>query len=329
MEFHLVPHIDNNNINNNNTYNYKTDFENIEKEEGCYGSSYYSPFEGTTTHLEFSNTIFPIVDENEHQEYIIDKFNNTKELASGGEGSVKLITIENFQVVVKRIKKANDVEIIQVKELDSIYLRKLYHTFESQNYYYLVMEYIDGETLTHFIEEDSTKVDQDYFDFMKKLVKQVVLGLYDLHQNGIVHGDIKPDNILWDGKNIKLIDFGHSFIEMEQLLNRKIGTKVYRSPELWDNINSGFKIDIYSLGATLYECFSGKLPFIDTNQLDLLIDNVEIEMEIKNQVQNGKLLFPNHLPQDIKCFLSKLLEKDPNQRPTIAEIIKDPFFQSI
>jgi len=293
-------------------------------------NNYLSPFNSTVL-LETSFKIWPIAHENENQPFIIEQFTSTMGQIDhqGGEGQIKFIRIKDKLYTVKRVKKVNLNETIQVKSLqDSQYIRKLYYSFQCDEYHYLVMEYIDGFCITNFIEENNLDK-EDYQEFIKKLFFQIVQGICFLHQNGIVHGDIKPDNILYDGQSIKLIDFGHCFNESEQLLlDFEIGTKVYRALELWNNNNSGFKIDIYSLGVSLYECLLGKLPFLDFNILDKVDDN-QINQEIKNQIENGILHFPDTLPENAKSLLTKLLNKIPNQRPTIFEVIKDPYFSTL
>jgi histidine kinase len=173
------------------------------------------------------------------------------------------------------------------------------------------MEDIDGKSLDLIYQNQSIKLDQ-FFPLAIKMVQALV----DIHDQGVIHKDINPSNIIWnsDTNQLKIIDFGLSsnFANKEvggQNLNSLEGTLSYISPEQTGRMNRPVdsRSDLYSLGATYYQLLTGNLPFTTLDQLDLAWHHI------------AKLPRPPHhdnqqLPIAISQIIMKLLEKDPNER---------------
>ncbi len=124
----------------------------------------------------------------------------------------------------------------------------------------LLMEYIDGFNLKHFIENRTLKMRQ-----MINLIVRLCEGLDFLHQNGVVHRDIKPANFLFsrDGTQVKIVDFGLSKTTSNwrmRFLKEGGGTRLYMSPEQLRKKNLDARSDIFSFGITMFELFTGKHP---------------------------------------------------------------------
>ena len=193
---------------------------------------------------------------------------------------------------------------------------KILETFECENYMLIIMEYISGGNLQNFVKKRRKLCEKT----AKILFRQIIQGIRYIHSKGIVHRDIKLENILLDLNNIiKICDFGvGKLIKPNTILKDQCGTPVYMAPEiLRGNGYKGFPVDIWSAGVALYIMLSGTLPFNKDKEHDLeysiLNNNIK---EIKDISDEG-----NHL-------LKNILEKDPNKRYTCNQILEHPWLNS-
>ncbi len=181
---------------------------------------------------------------------------------------------------------------------------------------YIVMEYIDGVTLKEFM--DKAKVlewkDTVHFTF------QILRALQHAHDKGIVHRDIKPQNVmlLQDG-TIKIMDFGIARFARDEKINRDraIGSVHYISPEQASGGVTDAKSDIYSVGIMMYEMLTGKLPF----------DGDTPEMVAAKQIQSlaeSPLKLNPAIPQGLSDIMCRAMQKDPGNRyQSAAEMLRD------
>lgn len=150
--------------------------------------------------------------------------------------------------------------------------------------------------------------------------RQVVAGLAFLHSNGVVHGDIKPENILLAGDScVKIADFGQSqFMEQgDDTLHRTLGTPAYLSPEICEGGQyRGRAADIWALGVSLYSFVYGEMPFKGESLFDLYESIAAAEIE-----------FPQHVPLSIELqdLLLRMMCKDPNIRISADELLQHPW----
>lgn len=181
---------------------------------------------------------------------------------------------------------------------------------------YIVMEYIDGVTLKEFI--DKAKVldwkDTVHFTF------QILRALQHAHDRGIVHRDIKPQNVmlLQDG-TVKIMDFGIARFARDERVNRDraIGSVHYISPEQASGGITDAKSDIYSMGIIMYEMLTGKLPF----------DGDTPELVATKQIQalaESPLKINPEIPKGLVDILVRAMQKDPSNRyQSAAEMLRD------
>lgn len=182
---------------------------------------------------------------------------------------------------------------------------------------YIVMEYVDGITLKKYIEQEGMVEPKEALYF----VTQILRALQHAHDNGIVHRDVKPQNIMLisDG-TIKVTDFGiarMSRSETKTMSGEAIGSVHYISPEQVKGSVTDARSDIYSVGVVLYEMLTGKLPFDSNNTAQLIL------MQIQKAPVMPRTINPN-IPVGLEQIIIKAMQKNPNDRyQTSAEMLAD------
>ena len=172
---------------------------------------------------------------------------------------------------------------------------------------YIVMEYIDGITLKEYIEHEGSLRWKDAVHFTIQILK----GLQHAHDKGIVHRDVKPQNImvLPDG-TIKVTDFGIArFARSEQrtITDKAIGSVHYISPEQARGECTDEKTDIYSVGVILYEMLTGQLPFQAENAVSVAIMQLQREPQLPTEI-NGSI------PLGLEQITMHAMQKNPERR---------------
>ena len=172
---------------------------------------------------------------------------------------------------------------------------------------YIVMEYIEGITLKEFIEREGSLRWKDAVHFTLQILK----GLQHAHDKGIVHRDVKPQNImvLPDG-TIKVTDFGIArFARSDQrtITDKAIGSVHYISPEQARGEKTDEKADIYSVGVMLYEMITGKLPFQAESAVSVAIMQLQRDPQLPTEI-NGSI------PQGLEQITMHAMQKTPERR---------------
>jgi CHASE2 domain-containing sensor protein/predicted Ser/Thr protein kinase len=198
-----------------------------------------------------------------------------RHIGRGGMGDVYLVrdTIINRPAALKTIRPDTDLDAKQIIELRQRFYREaqtagslksphivtVYDVGEDLGMSYLVMEFVEGLTLTQWMKKQRFSVPQ-----IKHVVYHAGLALADAHQQGVFHRDIKPDNIMLTNLGaIKVMDFGIARV-VESSLTRTgsvMGTPAYMSPEQVNGLRVDGRSDIFSLGVILYELLTGHKPF--------------------------------------------------------------------
>ncbi len=175
----------------------------------------------------------------------------------------------------------------------------LYNYFREGDNYCMVMEYVDGITLKHLITNTGPLPEQKVVWLLNQILEAVGFA----HKKGIIHRDIKPSNILLTGDNtVKILDFGIAKILQDKGLTKtgtKMGTIYYMSPEQAKAVKDiDHRTDIYSIGVTLYEMLSGRIPFnVDTDS----------DFEIMNEIVTGEFKDPREYYPHISDWLVNIL----------------------
>ncbi|XP_044260514.1 serine/threonine-protein kinase SIK3 isoform X2 [Tribolium madens] len=244
-----------------------------------------------------------------------------KTIGKGNFAVVKLAThiVTRTKVAIKIIDKTaldeeNLTKIFRetaiLKKLRHPHITRLYQLMETNQTIYMVTEYAsNGEIFDHLVAKGRMPEDE-----AKRIFSQIVSAVSYCHSQGVVHRDLKAENLLLDHNlNIKLADFGFSNQFTEGcLLSTWCGSPPYAAPELFQGHKyDGPKADIWSLGVVLYVLVCGSLPFDGRTLHDL-----------RNVVIEGKFRIPYFMSQDCEYLIRHMLVVDPEKRLTMSQIVK-------
>lgn len=199
---------------------------------------------------------------------------------------------------------------------------KVFNIGQDQNIHYMVMEYIGGRSLKSLIKHRGFLSPHECID----VAIQVCDGLSHAHQNGIIHRDIKPHNILCPHEGeYKITDFGISRLVKPHSTFTKTGMVMgsvhYISPEQARGLRVSYPSDIYSLGIVLYEMATGRLPFDGEENIAIAVQHIQ------DPIPDPKKYNPM-IPDELVKIIRKALEKDPAKRYQSAYELKQALLQA-
>ncbi|KAJ3260512.1 hypothetical protein HK103_000654 [Boothiomyces macroporosus] len=252
----------------------------------------------------------------------------SKTVGQGEFGKVKLahhiqtgkeVTLTYLEVAIKLVKKEDIQKPGRTEKLiREIDILKLYEVLETERYVGIVTAYASGGELFKYM------ITQKHRQYLKeqeaaKYFAQLIVGVEYLLNLGIVHRDLKLENLLLDeNKNIVIIDFGFANRfgqETKNMLNTNCGSLCYAAPELV--INDSYvagSVDIWSCGVILYAMLCGYLPYDDDPNAS------EDTQKLYKYILETKLTFPNHVSHGAKSLVNRILVPDPSLRANIDEI---------
>lgn len=259
--------------------------------------------------------------------FISDRYEIVDKVGSGGMADVykaKCHRLNRF-VAVKVLKQefSDDKKFVtkfrgeaqSAAGLSHPNIVNVYDVGEDDGLYYIVMELVEGITLKSFIERKGKLEVKEAIG----IAIQIALGLEAAHANHIIHRDIKPQNIIIsrEGK-VKVTDFGIAkAANSNTITSNAMGSVHYISPEQARGGYSDERSDIYSLGVTMYEMLTGKVPFVGDNTVSVALQHIQGEaMPLRD-------LDPQ-IPPSIDRIVQKCMQKKPERRYlTEAELIGD------
>lgn len=237
------------------------------------------------------------------------------DVTDGKTVAVKILREEFYgnEEFLRRFK--NESKAISVLSHPNII--KVYDVCFSNRMQSIVMEYVDGITLKEYMEQQGALTWKETVHF----TVQILRALSHAHDRGIVHRDIKPQNVmlLSDG-TIKITDFGIARFarsETRTLTDRAIGSVHYISPEQARGEHTDQRSDIYSVGVMMYEMLTGKLPFDAENPVSVALKQIQVE------APSPRSLKPD-IPEALEEITMRAMEKDPDRRyQSASEMLAD------
>ncbi len=219
-------------------------------------------------------------------------------------------SLQRFKAEAEAVAKVTHANIVQV-----------YACGDADGFHYIALEYVEGRNLKEYI----TRKGPPKLAVALSIMRQMAAGLQRASEAGIIHRDVKPENILLTAKGeVKVADFGlsRSLIAEQQPLNLTqsgviMGTPLYMSPEQVQGKPLDSRTDVYSLGVTCYFMLTGKPPFDGSSPFDVAMKHVH------NQPTPLAAVCPD-LPEGLCAVVHKMMAKDPAQRyQTGREILRD------
>lgn len=258
-----------------------------------------------------------------------NKYRIVKLIGSGGMANVYLGIDMNtgVNVAIKILKpefssdeefiRRFDAEAKSVASLNHANIVKVFGVGHEGNFRYIVQEYIEGITVKDLINQNG------HLDWRNAvpIVIQIGLALDYAHQNGIVHRDIKPQNILISRDRVaKITDFGIARAASSTTITMtgvQMGSVHYFSPEQARGGNVGPQSDIYSLGVSLFEMVTGRLPFDGDSNVAIAVKHLQETPPVPSSLMQG-------IPKGLDSIIAKCMQKSPERRyQTMRQLVTE------
>uniref|UniRef100_A0A8D0BHG9 Serine/threonine-protein kinase PLK n=1 Tax=Salvator merianae TaxID=96440 RepID=A0A8D0BHG9_SALMN len=186
--------------------------------------------------------------------------------------------------------------------------------FADQENIYMVLEYCSRKSLAHILKARKTLTEPE----VRFYLKQIIAGLQYLHQQGIIHRDLKLSNLfITSNMQVKIGDLGLATQEEQTSRRRGVicGTPNYLAPEVIAKKGHSFKSDVWALGCIMYTALAGFPPF-----------EIAHKQEMYQSIREGRYPAPIRLSPSAQELIGKLLAPDPEARPDLEEVLSHPFF---
>ncbi|MBQ7502073.1 tetratricopeptide repeat protein [bacterium] len=260
----------------------------------------------------------------------VGRYKVIEELGRGGMGvvyrGVDPVLERTVAIKVLPPKKMNSKSVERflreaktAARLDSPYIVKIHDIGQVDDIHFIVMEYVEGHSLSDMIEFEEVPAPEES-DKRLKIFRQVLEAVQYAHENGVIHRDLKPDNIMINkAGNVKVMDFGlaffsgqHNLTEVDQVM----GTASYASPEQAAGKITDERTDIYSLGVILFELLTGRWPFDANTPLEMFRKVVEMPAP-------SPRIYNKDISPILETMILRCLRKKPEERyQSVSEMIE-------
>lgn len=246
---------------------------------------------------------------------IANRYVLLKHIGSGGMADVYFAndTVLNREVAIKILRgelTSDPVSILRFKQeacasssLIHPNIVEIYDVGQDQDKSFIVMEYVKGKTLKQLINDRGALLKEEAVH----IIKQLTNALIEAHRNGVIHRDIKPQNVLVkDDGTIKVVDFGIALANDALQLTQTdsiMGSVHYLAPELARGENATAQSDLYALGIVFYELLTGKVPFSGEQAVSVAISHMQNEMPSVRDINPT-------VPQSIDNIIQKACAKN-------------------
>ena len=228
--------------------------------------------------------------------------------------AAKMIQKSNIKTPRQKQKLRSEIKIH--KSCHHSHVVAFEHDFEDSEYVYILLELCENQTLNEIHHRRKTFTELEVQCYMIQLIK----ALKYLHSHRIIHRDLKLGNLFLNDKmELKVGDFGLA-TKLDYDGERKktiCGTPNYIAPEVISSLGHSFEVDIWAIGIIIYTLLIGKPPF-ETRDVKITYD----------KIKKAEFYFPQNskISNSAKNLIKKILVVDPNQRPSLNEILFDEFF---
>ncbi|KAL8436672.1 hypothetical protein ACSSS7_001497 [Eimeria intestinalis] len=250
-----------------------------------------------------------------------------------GEGSFAKVYIGKHlftgeEVVIKAVDKKKVLESNVYTEIEVLrkvshpYIMRLYAAYEQEDFVCLVLEYLRGGELFDYLSEKGPFSE----DQARHAMRRILLALQAMHMKGIVHRDLKTENLIIEHPSnpasIKIIDFGLAATVGSQEMKMRCGSPGYVAPEILQDLPYGPKVDVFSSGVILYTLLAGFPPFRGQNVKDILRKNLRCQLNFSHQRWAG-------VPHSVKDLIGWMCCRQPAKRCAAVQALTHPWFQRI
>ena len=233
------------------------------------------------------------------QVYLANDIVNKREVAIKiikDDTSLDPLNIARFQREARASAALRHKNIIEIYDVDEFHGKP-----------YMVMEYVKGESLKELLKRRGTFTQIEACD----IIYQLSDALAHAHEHGVIHRDVKPQNVMIkkDG-TIKLGDFGIALVNDAPHLTQKdivLGSVHYMAPEVAEGKSASVQSDVYSLGITFFELLTGKLPFTDSNAVNIAIKQIGEPLPSVRK-------YKNDIDKKVEKVINKSCNKDAKSR---------------
>jgi serine/threonine protein kinase len=210
------------------------------------------------------------------------------------------ILVERFQSEARAIARVDNENVL-----------KIYDVGKEHGLYYMVVEFLDGEEVFEVIQREGQVEPMDAL----RIIRQAANGLSAAHAMGLVHRDIKPQNLfLLEDGTVKVVDFGLATGFDDS--NERVGTPHYMAPEVCEHGNAEAASDIYGLGIVLYHLLVGQPPYAGKDIKSLLRAHMDAKPLRVRQRRPS-------VPKEVSDLLDHLTKRDPLLRPTALDLVTE------